>query len=229
MDQEKWLAASDPMTMLNGLRISRVRVSGRKHRLFAVACARRVSHLIPDPESRAAVDVAEAVADGTLPWTALEPAAADAAVSRGRDTDGPDDVATWESQTAAEQTCAPDAKLAARTTAALVARVVNTPPGEAIPRFVPGHPDEQRHQAHLLQDIIGNPFRPVTLNPAWLTPTVTGLAAAIYDERAFDRMPVLADALEEAGCDHPDVLAHCRGEDIHERGCWVLDLVIGKA
>jgi hypothetical protein len=62
-----------------------------------------------------------------------------------------------------------------------------------------------------------------------LTPTVTALAEAIYADRAFDRMPVLADALEEAGCSDDQILSHCRGEGPHVRGCWVVDLVLGKA
>jgi hypothetical protein len=82
--------------------------------------------------------------------------------------------------------------------------------------------------AGLLRDIVGNPFRPVTLNPAWRTSNVTGLAQAIYDDRAFDRLPILADALEDAGCDNADILNHCRDGGVHVRGCWVVDLVLGK-
>jgi hypothetical protein len=81
---------------------------------------------------------------------------------------------------------------------------------------------------NLLKDVFGNPFQPVTVDPAWRTPTVTGLAQAIYDERAFDRMPVLADALEDAGCDHADILNHCRQPGEHVRGCWLVDLILGK-
>ena len=60
------------------------------------------------------------------------------------------------------------------------------------------------------------------------TSTVINLAQAIYDDRAFDRMPILADALEDAGCDNADILAHCRQPGEHFRGCWVVDLVLGK-
>ena len=87
---------------------------------------------------------------------------------------------------------------------------------------------EQGSQADLLRDIFGNPFRPVTLNPAWRTGNVTALAQSIYDDRAFDRMPILADALEDAGCDNADILNHCRQPGEHVRGCWVVDLVLGK-
>jgi hypothetical protein len=78
------------------------------------------------------------------------------------------------------------------------------------------------------RDIFANPFRPVTLAPSWQTETVVALATGIDADRAFDRMPVLADALEDAGCDYADVLSHCRGEGPHVRGCWVVDLMLGK-
>ncbi|MBL8796889.1 MAG: hypothetical protein JNM56_23510 [Planctomycetia bacterium] len=79
-----------------------------------------------------------------------------------------------------------------------------------------------------LRDIFGNPFRPVTADPAWRTSTVVSLAQAIYDERAFDRLPILADALEDAGCDHADMLNHCRQPGDHVRGCWVVDLLLQR-
>jgi hypothetical protein len=88
--------------------------------------------------------------------------------------------------------------------------------------------EEGKEQCRLLREIFGNPFRPVVADPRWLTSTVRGLASAIYAERAFDRLPILADALEDAGCDHADVLAHCRGDGPHVRGCWVVDLILGK-
>ena len=80
----------------------------------------------------------------------------------------------------------------------------------------------------LIREMFGNPFRPVSLDPAWLTSTVVALAQGIYEERAFDRMPILADALQDAGCDNDDVLSHCRGNGPHVRGCWVVDLILGK-
>jgi hypothetical protein len=81
----------------------------------------------------------------------------------------------------------------------------------------------------ILHDIFGPlPFRPITLNPSWRTSNVTALAQSIYDDRAFDRLPILADALEDAGCDNADILNHCRQPGEHVRGCWVVDLVLGK-
>jgi hypothetical protein len=80
----------------------------------------------------------------------------------------------------------------------------------------------------LFRDIFANPFHPVAFDPRWQSETTVALASAIYAERAFDRMPILADALEDAGCDNADILAHCRQPDgVHARGCWVVDLVLG--
>ncbi|MBA4067755.1 MAG: hypothetical protein C0501_29455 [Isosphaera sp.] len=74
-----------------------------------------------------------------------------------------------------------------------------------------------------------NPFRPVAFDPSWQTDTTLSLAHGMYDSRDFSPMPILADALQDAGCDHPDVLAHCRDPQVtHVRGCWVVDLVLGK-
>ncbi|MBN9120631.1 MAG: hypothetical protein J0I06_16010 [Planctomycetes bacterium] len=82
----------------------------------------------------------------------------------------------------------------------------------------------------LIREVFGNPFRRVKVNRAWLTSDVLTLARGIYDERAFDRMPVLADALQDAGCNNDDVLAHCREPARpHVRGCWVVDLLLGKS
>jgi hypothetical protein len=80
----------------------------------------------------------------------------------------------------------------------------------------------------LLRDIFGNPFRTVVIDPAWLTVSVRNLARAIYDERGFDRLPILADALEDAGCDDAELLTHCRSEGPHVRGCWAVGLILGK-
>jgi hypothetical protein len=89
-----------------------------------------------------------------------------------------------------------------------------------------------QEQAAFLRDLFGNPFRPVPVDPAWLAwerGTIPKLAEEIYEERAFDRLPVLADALEDSGCTNPDILSHLRGPGPHVRGCWVLDLLLGKS
>jgi hypothetical protein len=82
----------------------------------------------------------------------------------------------------------------------------------------------------LIREVFGKPFRQVKVNAEWLTSTVVALARGIYEERAFDRMPILADALQDAGCGNDDVLNHCRDPHaMHVRGCWVVDLVLGKS
>ena len=86
----------------------------------------------------------------------------------------------------------------------------------------------RKRSANLLRDIFGNPFRPVTLDPRWLSSNVLDLARTIYDERMFERMPILADALMDSGCDSEEILNHCRSAGPHVRGCWVVDLVLGK-
>jgi hypothetical protein len=99
--------------------------------------------------------------------------------------------------------------------------------------FLRGKEEEEQVLCNLIRDVIGNPFRalpplpPATL--AWNDGTVVKLATAIYENRRFEDMPVLADALEEAGCDQPDLLSHLRGPGQHVRGCWVVDLLLGKS
>jgi hypothetical protein len=102
----------------------------------------------------------------------------------------------------------------------------------------PGHPWHAAFQlgftgfakvkADIVRCVFGNPFRPVAFAPDWRTDTALGLARAIHEDHAFDRLPILADALEDAGCTDADVLGHCRGGGPHARGCWVVDLVLGR-
>jgi hypothetical protein len=83
----------------------------------------------------------------------------------------------------------------------------------------------------LLRCIFGSPFRLVTIKPTWLRwndGTVVKIAQSIYDERRFEDLPILADALEDVGCDNADILAHCRQSGEHVRGCWAVDLLLGK-
>jgi hypothetical protein len=88
----------------------------------------------------------------------------------------------------------------------------------------------ERNKVQLLHDLWGPlSFRPMSIDSAWLTPKVVQLTQSIYDNRAFDRLPALADALEQAGCHDADILGHCRRPGVHVRGCWVLDLLLGKA
>jgi hypothetical protein len=94
---------------------------------------------------------------------------------------------------------------------------------------------ERAGQCSLLREVVANPFRPVGLKAAWQTPTILSLAQAGYDNRTLPagtldsaRLGVLADAFEEAGCDNADILSHLRLPGEHVRGCWVVDLLLGK-
>jgi hypothetical protein len=93
---------------------------------------------------------------------------------------------------------------------------------------VPPFPLDQLRAA-LYREQFGNPFVALAWNPEWVTATVRGLAARIYDAHEFSAMPILADALQDAGCDDEYVLHHCRANRPHARGCWVLDAILGKA
>jgi hypothetical protein len=90
-------------------------------------------------------------------------------------------------------------------------------------------PNANRRCPDLLRRVAGDLFHPATLDASWLTPTITAFARQVYDSRDFSLMPFLADALQDAGSDSPGLLAHYRGEGAHVRGCWVIDLLLGKA
>ena len=212
MDEAEWLACKDPTPMLGFLC---GRASERKLRLFACACCRKVWHHMTSDRSRHAVGAAERFADGECDTVVLQRAqrAANAVCNSYRYRDG--DVA-WSQAPAASSAALVDA----RTAAVRSSSEIRWPAGKG-----------STGQVRLLRDIIGNPFRPIPVDLSWLAwndGTVVRLAQAIYDERAFDRLPVLADALEEAGCHDADILAHCRQPGEHVRGCWVVDPILGK-
>jgi hypothetical protein len=89
-------------------------------------------------------------------------------------------------------------------------------------------PEDWAAGCDLLREVFGNPFRPVPFSPAWRTDTAVSLARQAYEGRDFALLPILADALQDAGCASPEVLDHCHGSGPHVRGCWVVDLVLGK-
>jgi len=206
--EAEWLACADPQKMLAFLR---GKASERKLRLFAAACCRRSWPLLTDARSRKAVEVAERYADGMVNERGLRFAFSCAA----------DAFAYAASAHTADAQAAAGAANAARPEAGYYARYV-TPRKE--------HPGP-------LRDLFGPlPFRPVTVSPGWQAPQVVAQAQAAYDERELPagtldptRLAVLADALEEAGCTDQTVLEHLRGAGPHARGCWAVDLLLGKA
>ncbi len=90
------------------------------------------------------------------------------------------------------------------------------------------HVGEKKAHANIIRDIFGNPFRPVSFEADWRTYNTTAIAREMYVSRDFSAMPILADALQDAGCDNKRILDHCRKPGEHVRGCWVVDLVLGK-
>jgi hypothetical protein len=83
-----------------------------------------------------------------------------------------------------------------------------------------------RQQEAIFREIVGNPFQPVEFEPRWRTSDVVALARGIYDEKAFTRMPILSDALMDAGCEDETIIGHCRTSATHVRGCWLIDLIL---
>ncbi len=99
------------------------------------------------------------------------------------------------------------------------------------PFFAAESAAEAARQADLLRDVVGNPFRPADVDPAWLERDgrrVARVAEAVYDNQQFHDLPILADALEDAGCTNAEILSHCRSHGPHVRGCWVIDRLLGR-
>jgi hypothetical protein len=214
--ESAWLTCTDPQPMLTFLDD---KVSDRKLRLFAVACCRRVWPMMDEEGCRTAVEVAEQYADQLVARRELR--AARSAVSSLaydlRDELGPRFLRSAAVHQVVGERISHQGRVGE--IAGLIAQSVG------------GQRKMEREtaaQCAILRDIVSNPFRPMAVSPSWLTTNVVALAQAIYDERAFDRMPIMADALEDAGCDHADILNHCRHPSVHVRACWVVDLVLGK-
>ena len=224
MTEAEWNTCTDPEAMLNCLRGTR-RISERKARLFAVACCRQIWRLLSQEDSQQAVEIAELYADGRATASQLRTAERRAT-----------EVASaleWEA-TVLMRMRAYASKDAAQA-AAEVARKRLSPKLTALKAraAIAATPERPKDQGNVLRDLLGPlPFREVPIDPAWLAwngGTIPKLAEAIYEERTFESMPVLADALEEAGCDSEEMLFHCRQQGhLHVRGCWVLDLLLGK-
>lgn len=200
MTEQEWLACNDPRRMLDFLR---GKSSDRKLRLFACGFSRIFGHLDNDEQAQAALETSERFADGLATADELEASRAKAR--------------------AAARTGNEAAELAANAAASDATWAVGRLFGHITTHAIRGS------QVQLLHDL-GGPvlFRHLPIEPSCLTPKVVELAQRIYADRAFDRLRALADALEEAGCHDADILGHCRGPGPHVRGCWVLDLILGK-
>jgi hypothetical protein len=256
MTEQQWMASSDPDAMLSALvtpdvcddLFSRLYPLERRIRLYAVACCRRVRGLMSHAGSRAAVEHAEYMAEeGRRDPREDHRRAAEGAI------DACTDLASRRAASAALTAShlrmirpmemafpfypGPNPPIQPEEVFGYAAKTANHCRCAVGLSAVPAEGKEtllaeQAAQASLLRDVIGNPFRPrPTLDPAWLRwndGTVARLARGIYEERRFQDMPILHDALLDSGCDNQDILDHCEGPGPHVRGCWVLDLLLGK-
>jgi hypothetical protein len=212
MTEAEWLACIEPGPMLDYLRRE---VSPRKLRLLTCACCRRLWDSLSEA-ARQSVEVAERFADRQA--SARELKAAQGPYYSAFRPDNSANFAARPSQSFRRYVRA--VFLHARRSVGQMAS--DRQAAEA---------SEVVAQVELIREVFGNPFRPVTIHPVWLGwngGTVRKIAQGIYEERAFDRLPVLADALEEAGCTDADVLAHCRSPKPHARGCWLVDALLAK-
>jgi hypothetical protein len=200
--EAEWLNCIDAVDSWGPLR---GHVSERKHRLFVCACCRLWHHNLSAAILKA-LEVAERFADELVGWEELAAAEEEAITALDRTGNRAGHFAIWS---------------------------LHPHPGKGSGEVVGCiRKHEGREHTAILLELLGNPFRPVTIVPsifAWNDGTIPKLAQGIYEERAFDRLPILADALEEAGCQDQDILGHCRSGGEHVRGCWVLDLLLGKS
>ncbi|MGH7221890.1 MAG: hypothetical protein ACRELF_01530 [Gemmataceae bacterium] len=245
MTEAEWLACADTMPMLEFLR---GRASDRKRQLFAVASCRRIWHRVPDSRSRQAIDTTERFIEGEAQLEDMEATRQEAeaaqrdALLRRRWDAGENAVLAlalapeWNLDS---WPCELSVAIYSSQAAAQFAEFAGKNRKARKANYVRGHKDENAVQCNFLRDIFGNPFRPApTIERAslsWNEQTVVRLAQTIYADRDLPdgtldltRLAVLADALEEAGCTNADILAHCRQPGQHVRGCWVVDLLLGK-
>jgi hypothetical protein len=234
MTEAEWLACTDPVLLLEFLQ---GKASDRKLRLYAVACFRGVWDSITNVSSQEAIQVLERYAEGQATAHELGQAnwSAEAAIfdfdrrleRYEREQNGI--RKGWlplEDAIESPFVLTKEGNEISLDRASYIAAAIERATSES--SFIDTQVDRSILDIHLIHDIFGNPFRPSSLKPAWLTPNVVGLANGIYDDRAFDRLPILADALEEAGCDDEEILLHCRRPGEHVRGCWVVDLLTGR-
>ena len=228
MTEAEWLSCEFSTPMLEHLRANGLG-SWRRRFLLAVACSRRVASVM-SPEGLMALAVAERFVAGEATEAEREAAfdASGTAMSEAINlqTHKADYCAYRLVQLAKERA------FPATWNDDYAAWIAQTAP-EAFGWKGVKKWDEpvlfahRREIADWVRDIFGNPFHPVTFDPAWRTPGVSSLARRIHDALAFDRMPSLADALEELGCRDAEILSHCRVPTGHVRGCWVIDVILG--
>ncbi len=221
MTESEWNRSIDPQAMLDFLRGTDI-TSDRKLRLFAILCCRKISHLL-DTRCLTALDLAERFAEALAGERELD-AAHDLATDAFDEFNDVREHAAEAVQSACERVPLHEgASHAAWSAIQLVYVGVPRPLMKATRRLT------WRHECRWLRDLFGPlPFRPVPFDPAWRTRTAVFIARVIYEDCDFGLLPVLADALEDSGCENIDILNHCRRHGEHVRGCWVVDLLLEK-
>lgn len=231
MTEAEWLACRDLKAMLAWLGD---RVSGRKRRLFACACCRTEWGRIDEEDGRKAIAAAERYADGLIRDSTVTSWFQRAARARNRVRG--DNRGMRELYQGVVEAALPDELLdrvaAAYQYVSTAVAYFRAGPGHREPAWQAAREEAIASFVPLLRDVVGNPFHEPAFEPSWLAwndGTIRKVAQAAYDEGTFDRLPILADALEEAGCTDAALLSHLRGPGPHVRGCWAVDLVMGKA
>jgi hypothetical protein len=225
MTENEWLTCTNSSSML---RFLRAKLSARQLRLFICALCRQSWHLFVDNRSRQAVVIGERFADRVASKKNLETALANAKAATR--------IFQSRFQRVSEEDEAFQLAWDAAEAARIAQKAVEADVWLAALQVAGNWATSERTGSYLfVREICGNPFHLISLNPGWLTPTVTGLARAAYEERNLPsgeldpvRFAVLADALQDAGCDNEDILAHCRQPGEHWRGCWLLDSITGR-
>lgn len=240
MTEAEWLTTAERAEMVAFLG---PRLSARKRRLFACACCRRQWHWAEGTPAAKAVEVAEAFADGRASEKKLDAARKQASAEAQRTYAEFRHTRGAEPYIAHMHASACAVAATARPAAGAATDFANVAANLAAQTFAyesTGVPDstggdwgdhfraEAAEQAALLRDVAGNPFCTPAFNLDWLTGDVVLVATGIYDDRAFGQLPILADALQDAGCNRDDLLNHLRDPNTpHARGCWALDLILG--
>jgi hypothetical protein len=225
MTELEWLTSVTALPMLEYLR---GKVSDRKLRLIACACCRRVWDCFKEEKVPSEVALSERYAECQASKRELKAARSRLGARGGYS-------AAWAASNALGAILDNVAHRAASNAAqsSIEFRIflaMEKPNSDRLHARAASSVEHQK-QTGLVKEIVGNPFQSITIDSVWLTATsrtVPKVARTIYDERAFDRLPILADALEDAGCDNTAILDHCRSGGEHARGCWVLDLLLGK-
>jgi hypothetical protein len=208
MTREKWHTCSSPRPLLD---LISGRASDRKLQLFACACLRHVLSMFNDQNYMSLnnfVEFVDQFADGLATLDDLH-------------TQAWYQPNIWNIAVLTGDNSLNCASLTARCVAGLSVSKGN--PGYGISKI-----GIEAVQTHLLRDIFGDPFQPLKLNSLWLTSDVIDVAKSICETKAFSQMLKLSDALLDAGCNEPAIIHHCQSEGLHVRGCWVVDLLLGK-